>query len=242
MPASADCRQCEQCEGSWRCLDCLGRPLLCNRCCRDTHRQHPLHRVERWNLTHFEPAWLWQCGVGIYAGHEGKPCPAEENNDDQPWEGIPKQDDENDPDSDPDLEDDPDSDGWQSDPDSDEAEFIGNRPPPLHDPNGHLYAVVVDISGIHHLAVQYCRCPGHKPDDEQMLDLGFFPASFKRPKTFFSFRALDNFRLDNLESKTSAYQYYAKLRRVTSPAFPHSVPVSHLISFNYSFTDIGHVE
>ena len=74
-----------------------------------------------------------------------------------------------------------------------EAEFISDHPPPLHNPNGHLYAVVVDISGIHHLAVQYCRCPGHKPNDEQMLDLGFFPASFKCLKTFFSFRALDNF-------------------------------------------------
>jgi len=133
------------------------------------------------------------------------------NNGDQPWEGIPKQDGENDPDSDPDVEGDPNMDRWQSDPDFDEAEFISDHSPPLHDLNRHLYAVVVDISGIHHLAVQYCRCLGHKLDDKQMLNLGFFPASFKCLKMFFSFRALDNFRLDNLESKMSAYQYYAKL-------------------------------
>jgi hypothetical protein len=244
MPTLSDCRKCEQCEASWRCLDCLGRPLLCNKCCKDAHLQHPLHRVERWNLTHFEPAWLWQCGVGIHAGHEGKCCPAEENDGDQSWGGIPDQgDDENNPDPDSRCsQSDPDSDAWESDPDSEETEFIGDRRPPVHDPNGNVYAVFVDISGIHHLSVQYCRCPGHKPNDEQLLDLGFFPATFKRPKTFFTFRALDDFRLDNLESKTSAYQYYAKLRRVTSPAFPHSVPVRPPIPFNNSYNDACYLE
>jgi hypothetical protein len=165
MPTSSDCRQCELCEGSWRCLDCLGRPLLCNKCCKDAHLQHPLHQVECWNLTHFEPTWLWQCGVGIHAGHEGKGCPAEANSSNQPWGGIPEQgDDKNN--SNPDAghdQSDPDSDVWESDPDAEGTEFIRDCHPPLHDLNGHVYAIFVDISRIHHLSVQYCRCLDTSP-------------------------------------------------------------------------------
>jgi hypothetical protein len=155
-------------------------------------------------------------------------CPEDDQllSDLEEWPGIQEQSHPNPiPDAEPDSYD---SD-WESEPENNEAEFAWDEKPPVQDWRGNPYAVIVDISGIHHLTVQYCRCDGHKPDDEQMLELGFFPASFKRSRTFFTFRLLDDFRLDNLESKTSAYQYYAKLRRVTSPAFPHSTPVSHIV-------------
>ncbi|KAG1723626.1 hypothetical protein EDB19DRAFT_1645171, partial [Suillus lakei] len=53
---------------------------------------------------------------------------------------------------------------------------------------------------------------------------GFFPASFNRPKTVFTFRVLGDFLLDNLECGTLALNYYSKLRRMTSSMFPHLVP------------------
>jgi hypothetical protein len=58
-----------------------------------------------------------------------------------------------------------------------------------------------------------------------MFRHGFFPASFNRPKTVFTFTVLDDFLLDNLECGTSAMNYYSKLQRMTSSMFPHLVPV-----------------
>ena len=169
-------------------------------------------------------------------GHGGKPCPEDNQplSDLEEWPGIREPSCPNVvPNPDPDPVPVPGSDSfdsdWESEPDDDDAEFAWDRKPPGQDGRGNQYAIIVDISGIHRLPVQYCRCNEHKPDDEQMLELGFFPALFKRAKTFFTFRLLDDFRLDNLESKTSAYQYYAKLRRVTCPAFPGSTPVSPMV-------------
>jgi hypothetical protein len=33
------------------------------------------HRVEKWNGRYFQRGALWQVGVKIYVGHQGKPCP-----------------------------------------------------------------------------------------------------------------------------------------------------------------------
>jgi hypothetical protein len=91
------------------------------------------------------------------------------------------------------------------------------------------FLTIVDISGIHQLPVDFCRCSGNNTtDDIQLLDMGLFPASFVRIKTAFTFRLLADYRLESIECKTSAYHYFMKIRRITSPAFPQRVPVSHI--------------
>ncbi|KAG1818895.1 hypothetical protein DFJ58DRAFT_673349 [Suillus subalutaceus] len=84
--------------------------------------------------------------------------------------------------------------------------------------------VIIDKSGVHRLRVRCCDCPNAMSPDLQMFRHGFFPASFNKPKTLFTFRVLDDFLLDNLECGTSAMNYYSKLRRMTSRMFPHLVP------------------
>ncbi|KAG1734387.1 uncharacterized protein EDB91DRAFT_1031141, partial [Suillus paluster] len=69
-----------------------------------------------------------------------------------------------------------------------------------------------------------CDCPNAMSPDIQMFRHGFFPASFNKLKTMFTFRVLDDFLLDNLECGTSAMKYYSKLRQMTSSVFPHLVP------------------
>ncbi|KAG1722441.1 uncharacterized protein EDB91DRAFT_1240218 [Suillus paluster] len=83
--------------------------------------------------------------------------------------------------------------------------------------------VIVDKSGVHHLEVRCCDCLDAMSPDIQMFRHGFFPASFNKPKTMFTFRVLDDFLLDNLECGTSAMNYYSKLWRMTSSMFPHLV-------------------
>lgn len=52
---------------------------------------------------------------------------------------------------------------------------------------------------------------------------GMFPATIKEPRTMFTFQVLDDFIRDNVECGTTTMNYYSKLRRVTSNAFPHLV-------------------
>ncbi|KDQ52855.1 hypothetical protein JAAARDRAFT_138003, partial [Jaapia argillacea MUCL 33604] len=55
--------------GTWRCCDCLGRPLLCSSCCRGSHRHLPFHWVEQWVEEFFQPGWLSSLGIEIHLGH-----------------------------------------------------------------------------------------------------------------------------------------------------------------------------
>ena len=96
--------------------------------------------------------------------------------------------------------------------------------PDRFDTDGNPFITVVDVSGIHHLPVVFCSCDTTDSQiDIAYLRMGLFPASFERIKTLFTFDVLQDFRASNLECKTSAYQYYQKLRRLTCPAFPTAV-------------------
>jgi hypothetical protein len=102
------------------------------------------------------------------------------------------------------------------------------RPPlgrqtPATDMHGNQFILIVDSCGLFKIPAVYCSCSA-VPRDLQLVDLCFFPASFENIKTAFTFRCLDDFRLSNLECKTSAYQYFQRLRRLTNPAFPNFVP------------------
>ena len=96
--------------------------------------------------------------------------------------------------------------------------------PPLYDDDGHPFIAVVDVSGVHHLPVITCTCDDADPRiDVLYLGMDLFPASFERIQTAFTIDVLKDYRLSNLQCKTSAYQYYQKLRRLTCPAFPKAV-------------------
>ncbi len=66
------------------------------------------------------------------------------------------------------------------------------------------------------------------------MDMGLFPATFKRVSTAFTFRVLEDQRLDHLECKTPLLKYWTKLRRKTSPDDWDSVPVCPIFSVSVS--------
>jgi KDZ transposase family protein len=111
--------------------------------------------------------------------------------------------------------------GWE---DEAEDEDFGQLPrrPRRSPPKGS--ATIVDISGVHQIKVIPCVCKD-QPLDMQYMDMGLFPASFKRVSTAFTFRVLEDQRLDHLECKTPLLKYWTKLRRKTSPDDWDSVPV-----------------
>lgn len=192
----------------WKCSSCIGSPIYCHTCCLTQHRRTPFHRVEQWRIEgYWAPAWLKDVGLCINLGHRGAPCPVPEpfadiDDDD---EERPAEEEENDPEA---AQDDP----------------LRHADPPPRPPASMM--TIVDTTGVHFLPVRWCGCAGAASHTSQLLDCGLYPASQRAARTCFTFTVLDDFLLDNLECKTTAMNYYRRLRRVTDPVFPHEVPVS----------------
>ncbi|KAI6147700.1 hypothetical protein BKA82DRAFT_4014879 [Pisolithus tinctorius] len=160
------------------------------------HKLRPFHRVQKWNGRFFEDFTLRLVGLVLHLGHAGAPCPAGEGS----WEDAASHVD----------------DEWE---DIEESQ----RPAHLNPPDDRNYLTVVDTGGVHFCNVQYCNCPGSEDSHLQLTMAGLFPATTKAPRTAFTFQVLDDFIRDNVECGTSAMNYYSKLQRVTSSAFPHLV-------------------
>ncbi|KAG6326583.1 hypothetical protein ID866_12507 [Astraeus odoratus] len=59
----------------------------------------------------------------------------------------------------------------------------------------------------------------------QLLQAELYPASQKSLQTAFTFRTLDDFRIETLECKITVFAYSQKLRRIAYPTFPHFAAV-----------------
>ncbi len=99
------------------------------------------------------------------------------------------------------------------------------KKPPLRDSDGNPILIVVDTTRVHYVAIRLCNCETTLPLHQQLLRMGWYPASLKKPRTVFTSHGLNDFLLANKTCHTATSSYYAKLKRTTSNAFPHLVPV-----------------
>jgi hypothetical protein len=79
--------------------------------------------------------------------------------------------------------------------------------------------VVVDTSGIHHIALQFCECYHDIQSQKhhiQLLRFCWMPATSLKPRTAFTFSLLEMFQLLTAQSKISAYDYYLSILRRTN--------------------------
>ncbi|KAI6010723.1 hypothetical protein F5J12DRAFT_781725 [Pisolithus orientalis] len=152
--------------------------------------------LKKWNGRFFEDFTLWLVGLVLHLGHAGAPCPAGEGS----WEDAVSHVDEE----------------WEDIKES-------QQPAHLNPPDDRNYLTVVDTGSVHFCNVQYCNCPGSEDSHLQLTMASLFPATTKAPRTAFTFQVLDDFIRDNVECGTSTMNYYSKLKRVTSSAFPHLV-------------------
>src|SRR5258708_14777373 len=93
------------------------------------------------------------------------------------------------------------------------------------DKDGNQVVVIIDRSGVHEIGIRWCCCPNAPEHNMQLMAAGLFLATFRNPKTAFTFRVLEGFNLDNLECKTTPSQFIGHLRRLTSDEFPNTVLV-----------------
>ncbi|KAH8994300.1 hypothetical protein EDB86DRAFT_2829803 [Lactarius hatsudake] len=229
-PSSSKCSLCYG-YGDIKCPNCVGTPLFCKSCCVKAHRHSPFHRPLLWTATHYTPVSLHSLGYVLFFGHAGEPCP-------QTVEGIRaakgshrKGNQHTRHGS---------SSSLQSVQEELESLQISNQLPistapiildtlfdhpdiPLdpvdmfpdqmqREPSGNQMLTIVDRSGIFEMEAVFCVCSKTDNQDEQLLQSGLFPVTFKQIRTLFTFSVLDDFLNDNLECKTTAQQYYSKLQ------------------------------
>lgn len=103
---------------------------------------------------------------------------------------------------------------------------VETSPPiaPRADAMNNPFVRVVHTNGIHNISLVYCGCRGTLASHQDLLYSRILPTTFSKYTTLFTTEVLDDFRLSNLECKTSAYQYFQKLRRKTSAIAPDGVP------------------
>ncbi|KAG1841465.1 hypothetical protein C8R48DRAFT_751179 [Suillus tomentosus] len=208
------CSLCDR-DGAYRCHNCFSEPIFCSECCQTQHVRLPFHKISRWNGDFFEESSLTRLGMEYHLGHRGLPYPMNAGG---PEEICREEKDVFDNDS----VDMPVVEEFTDDEDAS----------PIDGTSGHkgmpvvgciMRVTVVDITGIHYLIIHFCQCTDAPDAEKQLFQMGLFPASFTQPRTTFTFALLDDFALDNVESDTSAMNYYNKLRRRTSSIFPHLV-------------------
>jgi hypothetical protein len=95
--------------------------------------------------------------------------------------------------------------------------------PPNCDALNNQYIRVVHTNGMHHIALVSCTCQGHERIITDLIYAGWVPTSFVRVRTIFTAAVLDHFRYCNLEMRSSAYQFFQLLRRVTNSLSPSKV-------------------
>jgi hypothetical protein len=83
----------------------------------------------------------------------------------------------------------------------------GSCPVPIsiHDP-----FVVIDMNGAHVLELKYCGCSkgSHLHRYQQLLREAWYPASYDRPRTAFTFDVLDTYHKLTLQGKLNLYDFY----------------------------------
>ncbi|KAG1745513.1 uncharacterized protein EDB91DRAFT_1080407 [Suillus paluster] len=75
--------------------------------------------------------------------------------------------------------------------------------------------VVLDVNGVHPVAIDFCACETAQSSTTQLLRTRWFPATTIDPRTAATFRLLHHFHILTFESKASAFEVWQTLSRLT---------------------------
>ncbi|KAG6905794.1 hypothetical protein DXG01_000684 [Tephrocybe rancida] len=75
--------------------------------------------------------------------------------------------------------------------------------------------MVFHTNGLHSVQVDFCGCRDDYPRYQQVLDVGWFPATVFDPQTCGTFEMLRQFQVLNLQGKVSAFDYFVLLKHLT---------------------------
>ncbi|KAJ7118695.1 hypothetical protein C8R43DRAFT_1091016 [Mycena crocata] len=89
--------------------------------------------------------------------------------------------------------------------------WAGEACPLVHLSSGLKGFVVLHDNGIHTVDIDFCNCEGAPSDVDQLINIGWFPATSKEPSTAATFSLLRRFHLLNLQARVPAYDFYNTL-------------------------------
>ncbi|KAI0691552.1 hypothetical protein C8Q76DRAFT_771966 [Earliella scabrosa] len=89
--------------------------------------------------------------------------------------------------------------------------------------------VIVHERGVMKIRMSFCESSDQlrellMPEPVQLIQMGLYPASWKRPRTAFTLKVMRAYHLLSLQAQTSALDFYNYLRRTTDNVDPDSVP------------------
>ena len=87
--------------------------------------------------------------------------------------------------------------------------------------------VIIDIHGVHSIALDYCSCECANAKHIQLLRSRLFPATGIDPKTACTFRVLGFHHLLHNQTKASGFEFYTTLSRRSDNMGTEEVKVSH---------------
>ncbi|KAG1744767.1 hypothetical protein EDB19DRAFT_1826912 [Suillus lakei] len=76
--------------------------------------------------------------------------------------------------------------------------------------------IVLEINGIHSVALNFCNCATAQTHNIQLLCTCWYPSTTTNPRTAATFRLLDHFQMYTFESKGSTFKYYQSLSCLTN--------------------------
>ncbi|KAJ7183998.1 hypothetical protein B0H12DRAFT_1040508, partial [Mycena haematopus] len=91
--------------------------------------------------------------------------------------------------------------------------------------------VVLENNGIHEVKVDLCGCLGAPSIIDQLMNIGWFPATVKEPETCATLSLLRRFHTLNLQGRVPAYDFYNALEVLSDRAGMRDLPVHTQMEF-----------
>ncbi|KAH9479046.1 hypothetical protein JR316_0007621 [Psilocybe cubensis] len=84
--------------------------------------------------------------------------------------------------------------------------------------------VIISVNGIHEVALDYCGCTMAQSRPTQLLRARLFPSTVSDPKTAATFEVLEYFQMLSFNTKSSGFEFYQTLSRLTDNTGTKSPP------------------
>ncbi|KAF7357237.1 CxC2 domain-containing protein [Mycena sanguinolenta] len=82
--------------------------------------------------------------------------------------------------------------------------------------SGHTNFVVIDVTGIHYIRVNFCQCDGRIEHRQQLMRVNWWPATVRDPRTCATFGVVRLFQIMNCLGKISAHDFLRSLELLTN--------------------------
>jgi hypothetical protein len=97
----------------------------------------------------------------------------------------------------------------------------------------HKDFVLIDVTGIHDIALNYCLCDSNIKEHQQLMRVCWWPATAHAPQTCATFAVVRFFRTLNCLGKVSAHDFLKSLELLTNNDGLVPVPVRVARSFRH---------